>query len=207
MRREEYSELYEMVYTLVLVEQGFRNKAPAFRGVDPFAFVASASMRGDTGCAAPTCRLKKLDMLARFTALYADAVVLPVPIFNPDYVDYLKHPRTELQKVVFSLLRLRVLIREGLIRPKLMESHYCSACYEIHQRLVNTIRDAASVFADRSINAFKAHYEAPSSSPNRFGHVEIEGPSDFIEHGGMHRIPRNKKLLDEIGVSTEANCC
>lgn len=39
--------------------------------LDPFQFVASASMRGESGCASPDCRFQKLDLLNRFGALYA----------------------------------------------------------------------------------------------------------------------------------------
>jgi hypothetical protein len=207
MRRDEYSELYEMVYTLILVGQGSsqKRKTLAFGGVDPFAFVASSSMRGDTGCTASGCRSKKLDMLARFAALYADAVLLPVPIFNPDVFDYLKKPKSELQKIIFGLLRLRVLITDGLVRPVLMEWRYCKECFESHQRFVDSIREAANDLAEQFMDSFVAHYEVPASSPSRFGHFEVEGPRDFIEHGRVHTIPRNKKVLEEIGISAETS--
>ncbi|MGA7402596.1 MAG: hypothetical protein WCC99_03915 [Candidatus Sulfotelmatobacter sp.] len=49
-------------------------------GVTDFNFVASASMRGDFGCAAWECRLKKVALLARYAALYTDRTVVPLPM-------------------------------------------------------------------------------------------------------------------------------
>src|SRR5271156_2518563 len=47
---------------------------------DPFNFVASASMRGDFGCVAWDCRLRKVNLMARYAALYTDKVVVPLPL-------------------------------------------------------------------------------------------------------------------------------
>src|SRR5437764_8442947 len=44
-------------------------------GLTPFSFLASASLRGDSGCTAIGCRINKARIIARYSALFCDSVV------------------------------------------------------------------------------------------------------------------------------------
>ena len=50
------------------------------REMDPFTFLASKSMRGETSCGEYGCRVEKLDMLGRYAALYANRIIIPLPL-------------------------------------------------------------------------------------------------------------------------------
>src|SRR5438874_5209294 len=58
---------------------GDRNSIPS-----DFSFQASASIRAANGCSELTCRLRKLDFLARYAALYASELTLPLSMPGPD---------------------------------------------------------------------------------------------------------------------------
>ncbi len=73
-------KLYERVYGLIFDEQNKR--IPAAGDVDPFTFYVGASLRGDT-CWVPDCRIRKLDFLSRYAALYANEMTVPLHLVHP----------------------------------------------------------------------------------------------------------------------------
>ena len=62
--------------------------------VSPFDLLASASLRGDSGCFRLECRSMKLGTLARYAAMYADRVFLPVPLLHPSVGSDVRHEFT-----------------------------------------------------------------------------------------------------------------
>lgn len=78
--RELHGRIYETLGPATYDTSGHSNAI-----LDPFTFVASSSMRGEGGCAAPSCRFRKLDLLNRFGALYATRIVLPIGIGSPEF--------------------------------------------------------------------------------------------------------------------------
>src|ERR1700737_3461398 len=72
--------LYERVYRIVFDEQNKR--IPTALDVDPFTFYVGASLRGDT-CWMPDCRIRKLDFLGRYAALYANEMTVPLNLTHP----------------------------------------------------------------------------------------------------------------------------
>jgi hypothetical protein len=94
---------------------------------DAFSFMASASMRGRSTCSSPFCRLQKLDFLARYTALYANKVLFPLPLSHPSKVDTVAESRDELAQTPLILLRLRRLIRFSFdVSPRIFCLRYLS---------------------------------------------------------------------------------
>src|SRR6478736_1038279 len=73
-------KLYLTLYSAVLKqqEQGLQDQDPV--PIDPFTFMASASLRADSTCGEYLCRLSKLDFLARYAALYANKVMVPLSL-------------------------------------------------------------------------------------------------------------------------------
>lgn len=67
-----YEELYSAVH-----EAQSALPEPDESSIDPFTFTASASMRAESTCWEWPCRLQKLDFLARYSALYANKVIVP----------------------------------------------------------------------------------------------------------------------------------
>lgn len=77
--------LYEALYTAVHREQN-ELAEPEATTVDPFTFLASASMRAESTCWEWLCRLRKLDFLSRYAVLYANRVTVPLPLRRPDTI-------------------------------------------------------------------------------------------------------------------------
>src|SRR5258705_5056957 len=96
-----HRELYESMFS--------RQKANLREdtAIDPFSFLASASIRGQSTCSSPLCRLTKFDLLARYTALYANRVLFPVPLCHPSKISSVLQSREELAQSALILLRLR----------------------------------------------------------------------------------------------------
>jgi len=117
-------KLYESIYTTIFDSQ---QRQIITEGVeplqmDPFAFFAGASVRGDSGCGAPLCRIQKIDFLGRYSALYANEVVVPLPLTHPEKVHAVAEAKESLVRTATTLLRLRPLITQGIIRPVVMRT-------------------------------------------------------------------------------------
>lgn len=76
---------YEKLYSAVLEAQEATPQSDG-TNIEPFAFVASASMRAESTCWEWPCRLQKLDFLGRYSALYADTVTVPLCLRAPHTV-------------------------------------------------------------------------------------------------------------------------
>ena len=157
-----------------------------------FNFLASASFRGETGCIEWACRYRKAQILARYTALFCDRVVLPIR-FTPDsHEPSQKQQRDVLATSLLLLSLFRPLIDYGLILPVPSEVHYCPVHYpdEVpHAREIAAYRDMLVknlypklkiVHIPRQANKLK---------------LEVRGPEEYIEHGHMfytlHEWPSN----------------
>src|ERR1051326_1443472 len=78
------SRLYERLYSTIIERQFKEFAQPDTDEIDPFTLMASASVRADSTCREYRCRAEKLDFLSRYSALYANKVILPVLLSTPD---------------------------------------------------------------------------------------------------------------------------
>lgn len=183
---KRFSRLHEELYSGMYKRQLERRPEQDTSQIDPFSFMASASLRADSTCGHPPCRTAKLDFLGRYTALYANQVILPLWLSSPN--EAAKAPATaryELARSVQSLLHLRPLIESDLIVPVVMRSYHCKHTTQWANRMMNAVRDAARAVARDSSSMFHAVYQLPEYSPTGKSTVYIEGPKDLIEHGEM----------------------
>jgi len=148
----------------------------------PFNFVASSSIRGETGCSAETCRLSKTNMLGRYAGLFCDHVVLPVHLhrIESEPTDFDKR---RFSTSLISLLELRPLIDVNIVKP-VLGLNYCPRC--------NPNKLAADEIIVRVADKLLAlNYQRFSVSKVRFRSKEdrlaLEGPEEFIEHGAIYR--------------------
>jgi hypothetical protein len=80
---------------------------------DVFDFVASASLRGEGGCIAWNCRLRKPKMLTRYSALYARKLMIPIRVgMFGDQTD--QSLRYAVAGTLLSLLEYRPLLESGI---------------------------------------------------------------------------------------------
>jgi len=169
----------------------------------PFISLASASIRGDSGCAEPRCRSDKLQVLARYAAMYADHVFLPVAINSPKAGDSPEERREALSRTAFSILELRPLVERGVVLPVLPIMHFCPECGKrALQRFTGGV-DAARKQAQRHLGEFKFTCFR-QASPRIIG-VAIKGPTEYLEHGSLFRLFR--RVPEWFPRSLRANEC
>jgi hypothetical protein len=177
-----YEQLYSQIYKRQVENHWQRNTDE----IDPFTFMASASMRADSTCGSPECRAVKLDFLGRYTALYANKVILPLWLAPPDQAaNAPKTARYELSRSVQSLLQLRPLIEAGLIEPVVMRSPHCKHTVDWARRLGADVNNAAMSLTRDASPDFMIVYQPPEKSPTGESTIYVEGPRDLLEHGYM----------------------
>jgi hypothetical protein len=192
LRVEEFSKtkivrLHRQLHSAILDNQAKDFEAENGSGeIDPFSFVASKSLRGGADCGEYFCRMQKVDVLGRYAALYANRVILPLPLQDPSKVDSETDAARQVSHASFALLRLRPLIDAGLVFPVVMRSfHRCEHALEWTNRMIEFIhwvaRDAAKDFQ----RDFRVTFQLPEKSPTGLPSVYIEGPEDFLEHGTL----------------------
>src|SRR5438046_2105344 len=115
-------KLHRELYSTVLKKQieDFNENAEEQQGIDPFSFFASRSMRGM--CGSFPCRIEKLDFLARYSALYANKVLVPLSLSVDPGMLSREEAAYELSEASLIFLRLRPLVEAGLVLPVVMRS-------------------------------------------------------------------------------------
>jgi hypothetical protein len=177
-------ELYERIYALIYEAQN--KEVSSFEEtseVDPFRFFAGASVRGDSTCWEPLCRIQKLDFLGHYAALYASEITLPLPLRHPDNLGNLWQTRELLSLSALTLLRLRPLIAQGIVRPAVMQTAHCIHTIEFARRMTDLVHEYVIEVTKRSMPEFEVVYQIPEQAPGRLSAAYIKGPRDFLEHG------------------------
>jgi hypothetical protein len=156
-----------------------------------FNFEANNDLSGDfSWCAAPLCRLRKADSLARFASLYSDTVYIANPFDKySDYNDtYFDEPRLEfIKKLLIGdlsvLLYLRPLFEADLLSVRVSPSHIC---YECINDVVDPTSDIKHIFEELRNNLRPYYYNNLSYrllDQREFYTVIISGSDYFIDHG------------------------
>ncbi len=160
---------------------------PELSQVSPFNCLAGSSIRGDSGCSELDCRAAKLDSLARYSAMYADQVFLPVPLGIPQDSADKEVLRRGLVQTVTSVLELRPLVEKGIIRPVVPVMHYCEQHAQLALRTYREGEQTIAALAAKNSDKFRFSYELINEEPSIIV-LKLHGPSDYIEHGSMFRL-------------------
>jgi hypothetical protein len=178
---------HQQLYSTILGEQSKAQvNSDRSSGIDPFSFVAGRSIRADAGCGELPCRLEKLDFLGRYAALYANRVILPLPLQDPAKVKHKEEAANQLLNSSFAILRLRPLVDAGLVFPVTMRSfHSCEHSLAWATETIEVMHAAADDAAAHFKDAFTVKYQLPEKSPTGLPSVYVEGPEDFLEHGEL----------------------
>lgn len=155
--------------------------------LSPFVSLASASLRGDAGCCRPACRSARLAVLARYAAMYADSVFVPVALSRPPAGGSAERLREEVCRTAFSILELRPLVEEGIVLPVLPHMQYCSECARLELRRFGGGVEAARAQARQHLGDFEFTCVLLSNSP-RIAALVMEGPADYLDHGSKIRV-------------------
>lgn len=177
--------LYNSIYDAVLdfQREQLKSQLNSATAMDPFSFIASASLRSDSGCWEVPCRLKKLDFLARYAALYANEITIPLPLRRPSAHSGFPHARVLLRNATLTLTRLRQLIDGGLISPVVMRSFHCPHTIEWVNEMMEVVHSFTDYAAEDLSKEFRVIYQLPRMAPTGRSTAYITGPEDFLEHG------------------------
>ena len=162
----------------------------------PFSFMGNSSLGGDwLPCSAPYCRLNAVESMARFTALYADAVILPdqfeilhdgIETISHEAIGTKSHDRYCLEMAVHLhvLQYLRPLIDYGLITfGRTAHRRLCMSCY------AKALGESSIEYLNKltaSLRFLEARYQKEIAYKviNFDGDIDIEqtGPEDLVPH-------------------------
>jgi hypothetical protein len=174
--------LNERLYSVIFDQQQTIPKTSTT--IDPFSFLASASLRGQSTCSSYDCRIAKFDFLARYAALYANRVMFPLPLKHPSKATVGADVADELSYSVLMLLQLRPLVDAGLIVPVVMRSMHCVHTKKWATTMIELVRSVSDDAAFELQKHFRVVYQSAEKSPTGQEFINIEGPEDFLEHGG-----------------------
>lgn len=125
---------------------------------DTFSFHASASIRGASGCGAPECRIKKLDFLSRYDALYATEHTFPLSMVAPERAEHIAQMRRLLEGDLPALLYLRPLITGGIVFPVMMRTQHCVHHAKWMRNMSSLVHDFSQAAAKALRSEFRITY-------------------------------------------------
>jgi hypothetical protein len=178
-----YENLYSAVHSAQDALPG-----PDATTIDPFTFLASASMRAESTCWDWPCRLQKLDFLGRYSALYANRVTVPLPLQDPAKIEDIEWAKSLLLHSGLTLLRLRPLIDQGYVVPVVMVTQCCEHTKKWVDEMVRLTHRVADDAAVEFAKQFRTTYQLPEKSPSGRSTIYVTGPEDFIEHGEIVQL-------------------
>jgi hypothetical protein len=177
-----YQETFQAIYDAQLEKLSDSDSSGL---PDPFSFHAGASIRGDSGCSAVDCRGNKISFLARYAALYANELILPLSLRPPEKVKHRSERFDLLVQNLFTLFLLRPVITEGIVFPVVMRTQHCIHHAKLAEMTREIVQDCSQFTVKNLLNEFRLMYELPEKSPSRKPTLYLEGPGEYIEHGGL----------------------
>jgi hypothetical protein len=184
--KRKIARLHRELYSTILDKQEKDFEIENEEEIDPFSFVASRSLRGASDCGEYFCRLKKLDLLGRYAALYASRIILPLALTHPSSLSGEAEAAKQVSQASLALLRLRPLVDAGLVFPVVMRSfHRCEHALERANRMIQLMHEVAFESAKDFQHDFCVRFQLPEKSPTGIPSIYIEGPDEFLEHGGL----------------------
>jgi hypothetical protein len=138
----------------------------------PFDFVANSPLSGaPTPCLDPDCRIRHVDDLSRFAALYADRTLVRNPFetyvhgFSEDDFDL----RYQIQGDIAVALKLRPLIEKGLVGFAGSRIHYCCDCQDRMEKEGHlprrTIQEARELLTELLLEQLEFEIEIDDAGP------------------------------------------
>jgi hypothetical protein len=184
---KKIEQLHYDLFNTIYDAQNDRIWGKSSPAADTFSFHASASLRGASGCSAPNCVGSKLQFLGRYAALYASELTLPLSMVRPKSHQLISEVRDWLARDLFALLLLRPLITGKVIVPVVMRSQHCIHEVEFMEESTELVHGFSQATAKDLFPEFQLLYQRPDKSPSGFPSLYLNGPEEYIEHGGLAR--------------------
>jgi hypothetical protein len=182
--KKKIVRLYEHLYSAVRDTQAIIPQLEE-ETIDPFTFIASASMRAESTCWEWLCRIQKLDFLGRYAALYANTVTVPLPLREPSRITNVDWAKSLISHSGLTLLSLRPLVDQGYVVPAVMVTQHCEHTGPWVDEMIRLTHEVADDAAKKMTARFHASYQLPEKSPTGRSTIYVRGPEDFVEHGSL----------------------
>jgi hypothetical protein len=197
---EETLSKWDSSKTIEFIEEGSEKLTP-FKNKQStdHSFVSNTQLSGGHApCVAVECRLKHVDQLARFAALYADQVLIHDPFEYYGKVSEADvHVRKSLSDDLRVLYYLRPLLENGLISLATRTWHYCAEHYDeaiVKTKLLERLEKAEKALVRRFTRDAKVILDTSMIRPV----FKIVGPDELIEHGATYRFSDAAQKLSDM---------
>lgn len=171
----------------------------------PFCYLASPEISGSGGCMERSCRLKRVDSFALYSALYSDKSYVTINcINNPHFFTWYPNKEYELKYDLTNDLllinKLAQLIENDIVRIVKPEFMYCDDCIK------QMLGDCTS---NIDIDALVYHYLdivdiELQCRKDRYV-LNITNFEDFFEHGEIVAVLNVKKLNKNLKSKVDAS--
>jgi hypothetical protein len=156
--------------------------ADANGSLSSFNLLASASLRGDSGCGSPSCRVQKARALARYSALFCDRLLLPLNLGSHGAVNQLGQ-RSKLIGALLSLTEMRPVIDAGIVVPVLAQTYFCPHCSPQIGLINDRLLEVKNELVREVFDQFSLTYDPMHQGEDL--ELIIKGPERYLEHGEM----------------------
>jgi hypothetical protein len=89
---------------------------------------------------------------------------------------------------LFTLLLLRPLMTGGIVFPVVMRTRHCVHQAELVATASAIVHDFSQFTAKELNKEFRMMYQIPENSPSGQPTIYLDGPEEYIEHGGLVRL-------------------
>ncbi len=182
---KKIEKLHHDLFNNIYDAQNDRIWGKSSPAADTFSFHASASLRGASGCGSVECVGNKLQFVGRYAALYASELTFPLTMVRPQSHQHISEVRDWLARDLFALLLLRPLITGKVIVPVVMRSQHCVHEVEFMEQSTEMVHGFSQATAKDLLPEFQLLYQRPDKSPSGLPTLYLNGPEEYIEHGGL----------------------
>ncbi len=179
------------------VNEEARAKFPTRGGssLDEATYLPSSSLRGGSGCVHWNCRIPKIQILARYIALYCDKAIVPLSLdLEGENQQSQLLDRIKLGGSLCALLELKPLIDDGLVMVVPEELHFCKTHWKEEVPGFERILKTADRLAALKANEFKVYISSPKAGVTFPPRLDYVGPEEYLDHGSggmvLQSIPR-----------------
>lgn len=202
------SSSFSEINTLVLYLRNLIDKEYNIQDYTPFTFVPNADISGAGGCDEISCKLKRANEFAIFSALYADKSYIQlqyitsehyemgVEIFKKDK-DFQRSYRESVEKDIAIIITYSELIQSNIITITPTHKMMCTDCFqkEIIVRKTNT---AINIESLQKEYCEKAKLILLDYNDNESAEISIKNADEFFPNHNMSWTLRNVDVLDKL---------
>ncbi len=148
----------------------------------PFSFLASSTLRGDSGCSSWGCHTRKAEALARYAAIFCDRLIVPLNVSAHAESMSQNDQRYALARGLLAVVEMRPVIDAGIVKPVRAAHYVCPSCFRGRVPESDRIVEVKNELYSKLFNDFSITYMPLGEGK---GKLILHGPADYLEHGEL----------------------